>query len=229
MKRLRETIRSMNPDEVVYIGCQGASREKYKANGSGFIFIGPAQAAWHDLDPYMWRRVFDLYPRTVVNPGLIILIEGAEHGKYWFWHEYDPAVPLPDKDITVTPESFEDILTTFAKQCASNYRSSIWRAIRNADEKHIRHSEVVIEEIISFCRTRVDIEFLQGTNTGEYILQTIDDECRILWAHPEMKKMDYDDQKKFIAQEKKKLMEKRVRKQAQSRYATIKGRSVYHE
>lgn len=226
MKRLRETLRSMNPDEVVYIGCQGASREKYKANGSGFIFIGTVNTALHDIDSYMWRKVLDQYPRTVVDPGTIILIEGAEHGKYWFWYEYDQRVPAPDKELTMNTEHLESLLAAIARQCASDYRSDIMQGIKNAGN---RKDENTIEEIISFCRANTDIEFLQGTNTGEYILQTIDDECRILWAHPEMKKMDYDDQKKFIAQEKKKLMEKRVRKQARSRYATIKGRSVYHE
>ena len=63
---------------------------------------------------------------------------------------------------------------------------------------------------------------------GEYLITALEDEVRVLFEHPEFKKLEYEKKYDAVTKERRRLQRERIRKSAKSRYATIKGKSVNH-
>ena len=60
------------------------------------------------------------------------------------------------------------------------------------------------------------------------MITAVEDEVRVLFEHPELKKLEYDKKYDAMTRERRKIQMDRVKKSAKSRYATIKGKSVNH-
>jgi hypothetical protein len=221
---LKEYMKSVNPDEVVYLGCKHPERQKFKANGSGFFFIGHARDA--PLEEHGNVEVAETYPHYVDIPGTTILIDGIVHGNFWTWHEYDPNVPLNDQNYAVSDTAFENLMIALAKSSISEYRNEINKHVRELKPKSMEDMEDIFSKSREKCR--VSLEFVSGSGMGEYLITAVEDEARVLFKNPKLLKLDYPKRYEIITKERRKLQTERVRKSAKSRYATIKGKSVNH-
>ena len=221
---LKEYMNTIDPDEVIYLGCQNPKREKYKANGSGYFFIGHARDA--PVEEYGDTEVTDAYPHYMDYPGTTILIYGTVHGGYWTWHEYDPRVPLNDKNYAVSDLAFENLMIALAKSSISEYRNTINKYMKRMKPENMTE----VEDVLYVCRKkcRESLDFVSGSGMGEYLITAVEDEVRVLFEHPEFKKLEYDKKYDAVTSERRRLQRERVRKSAKSRYATIKGKSVNH-
>jgi hypothetical protein len=217
---------SGHPDEVVYIGCDSTFSTKIKANGSGFIYIGYAKNAPHNFDD---REVKEIYERTFDIPGTILIVEGLEVGKYWTWHEADPSVPAWECDYTGSPEPFEELFMGIAKLTAKDYQAMLMKELRERKPQ----TTARIDSIITACRKKAILKeglgFLKGTNTGEYLIQAVEDQVKIRYMHPDLIKLPYEDRYEEFQKKRKELRNTRVKASEKSLYATIKGRSVNHD
>lgn len=224
---LREWL-SGHPDEVVYIGCDSKTSTKTKANGSGFVYIGYARDAPNDFDG---REVKDIYPRTFDITGMVLIIEGLEVGKYWTWHEKDPSVPKWNPPYTEDTEPFEELLMGVVKLTVRDYQRMLMRELKAKKPK----TTARIASVLRDCRRRamnktdVDLEFLRGTSFGEYLIQATEDQAQVRYLNPEISKLPYEDRYALIKEQREKIRRERIRKQEETMYATIKGRSVRHD
>ena len=220
---LKEWLSQRDPDEVIYLGCEGKNDKSIKTNGSGFIFIGHAKNA--PVQQFGDRNIISIYPHETDYYGMTIIIDGMEHGKYWIWHECDPDVPIVEMPMTVSDEPFEALLMALARQTAQDYRVLIRGYIRMRNPTAL--SEV--NDIIRTARKVADLEFLEGSQTGAYLIQRVEDEERIFWKHPKARYYPPEKRNAFFDRKRKELMTERVKQQEKKLYATIKGRSVKHD
>ena len=220
---LNDYLATIEPDTVIYLGCQSSERKKYKSNGSGFVFIGYAKDVPVDL--YGKDTVMDVYPHVTDIPGTTILINGIAHGSYWTWHEYDPEVPLSEPPYQCGENAFENLLNAIAKVCIQDYRVSLNSAIRHARPQ----DDIELNDVIYVCRQTADLDFLRGSNVGDYMIQVVEDEARVLWKNPKYRNKDAIVRQMLVDKKRKELQTERVRRQAKLKYATIRGRSVNHD
>lgn len=219
---LREWL-EQNPDEVVYIGCEGKNSKSIKTNGSGFVYIGYAKDA--PTEQFGDRNILRIYPHECDYYGMTIIVNGMEQGKFWLWNECDPEVPVKEVPLPESDEPYETLLMALARQTAQDYRSLIRGYIRMNDPTEM--SEV--DDIIRTVRKIADLEFLQGSQTGAYLIQRVEDEERIFWKYPKARYYPPEKRNAFFDRKRKELMTERVKQQEKSMYATIKGRSVKHD
>lgn len=71
------------PTDVIYLG---------GAESSGFFFIGIAACVPIE---YMDTEIIMTYPHMTDHPGMTILVDSHDVGKYWFWYECDSRVSRP--------------------------------------------------------------------------------------------------------------------------------------
>ena len=193
------------------------------SNSSGYIWIGPAIDV---PEEQLNKQVVETYPHDTDVPGTTVIVKSAEHGSYWFWHECDPNAPQGTTDeLRCTDTAIENLLIGIAKQCASDYRNAIRSQMKKVP-KDRRYQ--VIEAAIRELQMSVDTEFLKGSSTGRYILQTVEDEERVAARYPEYLDMTGDARNAFMQKRLKEISAKRVYRKEKDMYATIKGRSVKH-
>lgn len=219
---LRKALRYLKQDDVLYLGCRGSTK---KENGSGYVYIGYVRNA--PVDTFGEREVVDKYERYTDIPGTAIIISGTERGKYWFWNECDPNVPIRKAAMTGNYEKYEELLIGIVKQAVTDYKASIHKKTNDIQPE----DEMEFEEVISRARhdSAEALEFANSSEIGKYIVNAVEDEARILFKHPEIKNMKYDDRYEILAKKRKEMLAERVRKAAAGKYATIKGKSVNHE
>lgn len=216
-------LSTISPDEIIYLGCDSIEKAKFKSNGSGFVFIGYAKDA--PVDKFGQRIVRDTYPHECDYGGMTVIIEGTEAGKYWFWHEEDPSVPIKEVPLQADPEPFENLLVAIAKQTITDYRLKLKYEIKRARPTHMME----VNDIIGFCRRNADLEFLKGSNVGKYMIQAVEDEELIFWMYPKARKMDPEKKAKFIDEKRAEILSERLKKAEKKLYAKIKGRSIRHD
>lgn len=219
---LNDYLQTISPDEVIYLGCDSIDKAKYKSNGSGFVYIGYAKDAPVKL--YGKRYVRRTYPHECDYGGMTVIVEGTEAGRYWFWHEEDPSVPLKEVPMQDDPIPFENLLVAIAKQTIADYRHKLRTEIRNA---HLTDM-MEVDDLISVCRKTTDLEFLKGSNIGDYMIQSVEDEERIFWKYPKALKYEAEKKTKFLEKKRAELMRERIKKNESKKYAHIKGRSVWN-
>ena len=219
---LKEYLKALNPDEVIYLGCDSENKRKFKCNGSGFIYIGHAKNA--PVDEYGDATIMDIYPHETDYYGTTILIQGTVHGSYWIWHECDPKVPVMELGYQQSDEIFENLLISIARLCVQDYRSKLIHEIKRV--KPIDMNEV--DAVISYCRMTSDLDFLSDSGIGQYLIQAVEDEVRVLYKYPKIPK-DYEKRYKFLREKRHEVQRERLKKQEKSKYATIKGKSVNHD
>ena len=220
---LTDYIQSIPPETVIYLGCKAKEKGRNKSNGAGFIFIGHAKDA--PLDEYGKETVVDVYPHTIDWPGTTVLINGMAHGNYWSWHEYDPSVPYYHKPYQSSEGSFENLLMAIARACIQDYRNDLAHAIKRIKPQ----DEMEFDDLVKVCRRKADLYFLKGSGVGEYMIQAIEDEAKILWKYPKARKMTGERRQRFISEKRGEMMRERVLSKARAKYAAIKGRSVNRE
>ena len=220
---LNDLLKNMDPDQVVYIGCKGTGRA---SNGSGFVYIGHARTAPADL--LGEREVIDHYPHDTDVPGYTVIVYGAERGKYWFWHEAHPEDEYHEKLLSGNMEPFEDLLMGIVKLCIQDYKKVVFSKLYKL-KKRKNPVDDEIEEAIARARITADLEFLTESGMGEYILNRVDDEIRIINKYPKVKNMDYDKRHEFMKKKRRELIANRAKREAVDKYAAIKGRSVNHD
>lgn len=220
---LKDFIQSIDPNEVVYLGCDSLDKRKIKCNGSGFVYIGLAQHA--PVGMYGDRTVLETYPHYTDYPGTTILINGLEHGSYWTWNEYDPAVPLNDIGYQQNETVFENLLMAIARLAVLDYKQLLHSTLKRVNPTDMME----VEDIIAFCRRKGDLDFLLSSNMGQYLIQAVEDELRVEFKYPKVRKMPYYTRYDFLRKKRHEEITERVKRQAKSRYATIKGRSVNHD
>lgn len=221
--RLREVLRGMDPNTVSYIGCGGSTRQKFKPNGSGFIFIGYVADALNDIYQYLWRRVFKIYPHETDYEGQTIIIEGDDHGRYWFWHEYDPEVPFRELPYGASDTAYEEILFAIARQCVQDYK----KRIRDYMKQIKPESMIEVEDAICKAKREADLDYLKDTGSGQQLIQYLEDDIRIDFLHPKWKTLkDSGKINKLYRDAHDEMIKERVRKDEKKRYATIKGKSI---
>lgn len=220
---LAEYLKTIPTDEIIYLGCDSIDKAKFKSNGSGFVFIGCAKNA--PIDKFGQRIVRSTYPHECDYGGMTVIIEGIEAGKYWFWHDEDPSVPLKEIPLQTNPEPFENLLVAIARQTITDYRLKLKYEIRRTRPTHMME----VDDVIRFCRRNADLEFLKGSNVGEYMIQAVEDEERIFWMYPKARKMDPEKKAKFIDEKRAEIIKDRLKKAEKKLYAKIKGRSIKHD
>ena len=107
----------------------------------------------------------------------------------------------------------------------TDYRLKLKYEIRRTRPTHMME----VDDVIRFCRRNADLEFLKGSNVGEYMIQAVEDEERIFWMYPKARKMDPEKKAKFIDEKRAEIMRDRLKKAEKKLYAKIKGRSVRHD
>ena len=217
---LREWIEKASPQTLVYIGCDSKNYTARKTNGSGFVYIGYAETA--PVDEYGDRYIQRVYPHDTDYPGTTVIIDGIEHGEYWTWHECDPDVPSRIDLYTENDAPFEDLIMAVAKVAVIDYKRMISTKVKCDKPTHLME----VDDIIGFCRRKADLDFLKGSNIGEYLIRAVEDEVRIEWMYPKVHKMPYEKRYDFMKKKRRELMQERIKEQEKSIYATIKGRSV---
>ena len=220
---LVEYLKSIPANEIIYLGCDSIEKAKFKSNGSGFVFIGHKEDA--PIDKFGQRIVRDAYPHECDYGGMTVIIEGIEAGKFWFWHDEDPSVPLKEIPLQTNPEPFENLLVAIARQTITDYRLKLKYEIKHARPTNI--SEV--DDIIGYCRRNADLSFLKGSSVGDYMIQAVEDEERIFWMYPKARKMEPEKKAKFVDEQRAKILSERLKKAEKKMYAKIKGRSVRHD
>ena len=218
---LNDWIAEHGPDDVIYLGCECEKTES-KINGSGFVFIGRAKDA--PVEVFGKRYVLRTYPHETDYPGMTIIIYGDEHGKFWMWNECDPSVPLRDDLYCENDSSYENVLMAVARQTIADYKALIYKTIRDTDPTDISE----INDIIRSSRKTADLDFLKSSGVGDYLIRSVEDEIRIEFLYPKIRKWPYEKRYDFIKKKKKEMLRERVKKNEKAAYATIKGRSVYH-
>jgi hypothetical protein len=225
---LKRAIKLLDPDTVVYLGSnqQSIGKKNKSDKGSGFFYIGFAKDA--PVEEYGDIKITDVYDREVDYHGKIILLDTKVKMSCWFWHEYDSSVPTVETPYTQDTEPYENILIQVVKNDISDYRLLLSKEIKKKKPCTMEGVDLLIKRIRK--KSGKLLEFESGTNIGEYLISAVEDEIRTYWLHPNLKKMtDYDKRAKIIKDERRRLQTERVKQNAPSRYATIKGRSVYHE
>ena len=232
---LTDFLKTIEPDSVIYIGYRDVKRknerkQETKKNydmSSGFVYIGYAKDA--PVDVYGKEIVTSTYQHIVDIPGLTITLKPRTMPKtqtYWFWHEIDPTKKRTDSAYYSDTSMFENLLIGIAKQAVNDYQTALRSRLKVA---HIK-TESGLERIISVCRKAADLDFLSASGTGQNLITAAEDDIRIDFRHPEIKKIV--DTKKKAAKYQKALHElhtERVKAEAKTRYATIKGKSVNHD
>ena len=229
---LREALESLGPDKLIYLAASpsavDAAAIRKSGAGSGFMYIGPAKEI--NIDLYGNRKVHTAYHRTVDYPGIVIIIEGYEHGKYWFWHEFNPDVPVKKSPYTLHQHPYEDLYFAIYKQVVSDYRNVIRDEMKKVRPTHIDE----VNDVINFCHRKADMEgmfgFIKGNASGQNVIRDVEDEVRITFQHPEIQKIKkQQDRIEAFRRERRNILRERAKNDVKAKYATIKGRSVNHE
>ncbi len=207
---LREFLKDHT--ELIYLGGD---------ESSGFIWIGPAA----DMPKkYLKLEVIETYPHTVDYPGTTVIVHSDERRALWSWHECDPKVKRKKLEFNCTEVEIENLLVGIAKQCASDYRGMIRRRIKSYPDRR-KHQE--IDKAILKARKAMDLDFLEASETGRYVIQGIEDEERIMAYYPHCMEMPYEKRYKFIRNKRQQMIAKRAMEK--DVYAKIRGKSVKHE
>lgn len=229
---LIDLLKRLQPDEVIYLAVKQTtatgSVQRHCGAGSGYIYIGHAKDI--NLDLLGNREVHDAYHREVDYPGTVIIIEGAECGRYWFWHECDPRVPLNEKPYTTHVHPYEDLYFAIFRQTLIDYRSIINEKMKKVKPTHIDE----VNDIIYVSHKQADkaglFEFMAGSASGQNLIRDLEDEIRITFQHPEIQKIKKpQDRVAAFRRERSKILLDRAKKNEKAKYATIKGRSVNHD
>ena len=220
---LNDWLASADPDGLIYLGCEGKNSAKVKVNGSGFVYIGYAKNA--PAEEFGTRTIMKIYPHESDFPGTAVIIDGKEHGKFWMWHECDPDAPVKDDVYIDNDSSYEHLLMAIAKQAVYDYKIQIKHVIRTNKPKTVAG----LMKCIRFARRNSDLDFLEGSSVGEYMIQTIEDEVKVEFLYPKIKNMPYDRRAKFLEEKRQELLHERYQENEKKAYAKIKGRSVKHE
>lgn len=220
---------TLHPKEVVYIGCDSTFSNKgtkTKANGSGFVYIGYAKDAPNDFDD---REIKEIYPRTVDIPGVILIIEGLEVGKYWTWHEKDPSVPKWEPKYEANTDQFEELLMGIVKLTVRDYQRKLMDELKEKKPKTKARMNEVIQRFRKKAMVTDGLEFLKGTSLGEYLIQATEDQVVVRYTHPDLAKLPYEKRYDSMLEKRKELQRERLKQKEKNMYATIKGRSVKHD
>lgn len=229
---LREFLARLKPNDLIYLGMMHKTVagvvQKVNGSGSGFVFIGPASDINTDL--YGEREVYEAYHREVDYPGMVVIAEGLELGRYWFWHEYDPEIAIREPRYVTNPVQWEDLYFAIFSQSVKDYQSIIRKLVWGNKPTNIDE----LNDIIAAARKKAVIDgvlaFMENNASGQNLIRDAEDEIRIMFQHPEIAKIKKaDDRIKAFRRERNKILRDRVKNTAKARYATIKGRSVNHD
>lgn len=221
-------IRDMNvpDDELLYIGAK---------SGSSFFWIGKRKDV---PENYLNREVAEVGERDVGYTGTILLLEGKcrdlfnakEPPSYWFWNDFDKTVPPAPEKWLGGSTCYESLLIALAKEEAKAYKLELNRAIASI---HHTLTEEEADDLIEKVRRLYtpSLVFLTDTGVGQYAMGMIEDEARVRATCSKSKwnKLSFDEHVALVRKESKKYRDRRIRESAEGKYASIKGRSVYHE
>lgn len=220
---LNDALKSMDPCELIYLGCFNQNSKMIKTNGSGFVYIGPVANA--PVDIFGDREIVSSYPHETDYEGMTFIVKGEERGQYWFWHECDKSIPRHPSVYTEDIRAYEGLLVAMCHECIKEYQKLVRYYMKHIKPK----TKEELLDILDYCRRNSDLEFVKGSGTVDRILQQVDDEFVIMFENPKIATMPYEKRYAKLAKERKKMMIERVRKQEKHMYAKIKGRSVKHE
>lgn len=229
---LIDLLKRLQPDEVIYLGVlqtkSNGSVQRHGGQGSGYIYIGRAKDI--NLEVLGNREVHDAFHREVDYPGTAIMIDGAEQGRYWFWHECDPRVPINEKPYTRHTHPYEDLYFAIFKQSLNDYRSIINDMMKKVRPTHIEEVNDIIYVSHKKAEKAGTFEFMNGSASGQNLIRDLEDEIRITFQHPEIQKIKKpQDRVAAFRRERSKILRDRAKKNEKAKYATIKGRSVNHD
>lgn len=206
--KLADMLEGRSLNELIYIGAK---------ESSGFVWIGPVK---YIPEKYLSAEVTETYRHRSNYPGTTVLIDeyGRRNGVWFLW-EYDPTVPEKFAPLADVGDGYENLLAAIFASIATDYRKDLRAAI-----KHYKNVRLAIHK--ERCHYAAELNNFMKTETGQYAIQRIEDEEEILFRHPELKKLDVDDRAKEIQKYRKTMIRERSKRQGESRYATIKGKSV---
>lgn len=199
-------------NEIVYVGAK---------HGSSFMWIGRRKNLPVKLED---REVFQTYEHDTDYVGTVIIIEGEEQGKYWFYWECNHNVKPKIGELTCNQKNLEDFLIAIVRSAISEYRQGLLdgiRGLKNPGKKEV-------EEVIRNRRKKhKDVfEFCEDIESAKYAIKMVEDEIRIMCRYPKYKKMTGVTATRFFREKRQELEAERAKAIARKRYARIHGRLI---
>lgn len=141
-KTVRELIERLDPEQYIAVGSGTAEKQKDKARGSGFYFIGKAKQYKRDItgiNRFYWnesrskeyvpledRTINDIWNRHIPGepPMISVLAEGTEVSRCALLSEYDKTYKMPPTKIN-DMTGFHNLRLGITQAAVNDYMNTV--------------------------------------------------------------------------------------------------------